>query len=60
MRSFNNLASIEKIVFAVINHLNDNWRKTLVYEINRNVSTITIESLQALPLRRQQLLLIGA
>ena len=35
MSCFNNLASIERIVFAVLNHLNDQWGKTPVYEFTQ-------------------------
>jgi transposase-like protein len=36
MSCFNNVESIERIVFAVISHLNEKWRNTPIYEFTQN------------------------
>ncbi len=36
MSCFNNVESIERIVFAVISRLNEKWRKTPIYEFTKN------------------------
>ncbi|GAQ94634.1 transposase, Mutator family, partial [Thermodesulfovibrio aggregans] len=36
MSCFNNVESIERIIFAVISHLNEKWRNTPIYEFTQN------------------------
>ncbi len=36
MSCFNNTESIERIVFAVMSHLNENWMDTPFYEFTQN------------------------
>ncbi|MCS7232409.1 MAG: transposase [Elusimicrobiota bacterium] len=36
MSCFNNTESIERIVFAVISHLNENWGRTPIHEFTQN------------------------
>ncbi|MDW7998079.1 MAG: transposase, partial [Thermodesulfovibrio sp.] len=36
MSCFNNTESIERIVFAVISHLNENWWRTPIHEFTQN------------------------